>query len=128
MEYLKGNDWQHSRGFTPAIVAEGGRTVYLSGQSATEDEAGNDISYNFDAQARTNFALINKTLQRAGGDLSNLVYTTVFINDSRLGDSFVAIRKEHFPNGNFPADALITVSAFARPGIVLEIQGIAVIP
>jgi len=32
-----------------------------------------------------------------------------------------------FPDGKYPASALITVSNFARPGILLEIQGVAVI-
>ena len=32
-----------------------------------------------------------------------------------------------FPDGNYPASALITVSHFARPGMLIEIQGVAVI-
>jgi len=128
MEFLSGTDWEQSRAFTPAIVTSGGRAVYLSGHSTTTDESGVDISYDFDAQARMIFRLLDRTIQRAGGNLSNLVYTTAFINDPRLGDHLVAIRKEVFPDGKFPADALITVSSFARPGIVIEIQGIAVVP
>jgi hypothetical protein len=38
----------------------------------------------------------------------------------------VAIRREMFPDGNFPASALITVSNFATPGMTLKIQGVAV--
>jgi 2-iminobutanoate/2-iminopropanoate deaminase len=40
---------------------------------------------------------------------------------------FVRIRAEHFKDGRFPASALITVTAFARPGILFEIQGVAVV-
>jgi enamine deaminase RidA (YjgF/YER057c/UK114 family) len=32
-----------------------------------------------------------------------------------------------FPNGKFPSSALITVSNFAHPGILIEIQGVAVV-
>ena len=32
-----------------------------------------------------------------------------------------------FPDGNFPASALITVTGLARPGMLIEIQGIGVI-
>jgi 2-iminobutanoate/2-iminopropanoate deaminase len=39
----------------------------------------------------------------------------------------VKLRGEIFADGRFPASALITVSHFARPGIVIEIQGIAVV-
>jgi len=52
---------------------------------------------------------------------------TVFIKDARYGDRFVQIRREMFPDGNFPGSALITVSNFARPGMEIEIQGIAVV-
>jgi enamine deaminase RidA (YjgF/YER057c/UK114 family) len=52
---------------------------------------------------------------------------TVFINDPRYGDAFVKIRGEIFKAANLPASALITVSHFARPGILIEIQAVAVI-
>ena len=73
------------------------------------------------------FRLLDKTLQRAGGSLKNMVTMTVFITDVRNGDRFVEIRKEMFPDENFPASALITVSGLARPGMLIEIQGIGVI-
>ena len=52
---------------------------------------------------------------------------TVFINDPRNGDRLTQLRKEIFPDGNFPGSALITVSNFAVPGMLIEIQGVAVI-
>lgn len=127
IEHLEGTEFQNARAFSPAVVTEGGRTVWLAGQTATQDAAGKDISGNLAAQTRRIFELMNETLQRAGGSLSNLVTMTVFINDPRFGDEFVKLRAEQFRDGRFPASALITVSHFARPGIVIEIQGIGVI-
>lgn len=127
IQHLEGTDFQKSRAFSPAVVTEGGRIVWLAGQTATTDLDGKDISGKFDEQARTIFALMNRTLERAGGSLANLVTMTVFINDVRHGDRFVQIRKEIFPDGRFPASALLTLSGFARPGMLIEIQGIAVI-
>jgi 2-iminobutanoate/2-iminopropanoate deaminase len=126
-EYLEKNDFQDSRAFSPAVVTQGGRIAWLAGQTATRDEAGNDISGNFDAQVRIVFSLIDQTLKRVGGSLADLVTMTVFINDPRYGDRFVELRKTMFPDGNYPASALIGVSHFARPGILIEIQGVAVI-
>jgi 2-iminobutanoate/2-iminopropanoate deaminase len=126
-EYLDKTEFQKSRAFSPAVITQGGKTVWLAGQTTTRDEAGNDISGNFEAQTRTIFALIDKTLQRAGGRLADMVTMTVFINDPRHGDRFVELRRELFPDGNFPASALITVSHFARPGMLIEVQGVAVI-
>ncbi len=127
VEYLEGTDFQKSRAFSPAVIAQGGKTVWLAGQTTSVDESGKDISGNFEAQARAIFALMDKTLKRAGGSLANLVTMTVFINDPRYGDSFVKIRGEIFRDERFPASALITVTAFSRPGILIEIQAVAVI-
>ena len=127
IEHLEGSERQKSRAFSPAVITEGGRTVWLAGQTATADENGKDIAGDCPAQARRIFALIDETLRRAGGTLANLVTMTVFINDPRYGDDFVKIRGEIFRDGHFPASALITVTAFARPGICIEIQAVAVI-
>jgi enamine deaminase RidA (YjgF/YER057c/UK114 family) len=125
--YLESNEMQKARAFSPAVITEGGKTVWLAGQTTTTDLEGRDISGNFEAQCLTCFALIDKTLQRLGGSLANLVTMTVYINDPRHGDAFVKIRATQFEPGRYPASALLTVSNFARPGIVLEIQGVAVI-
>jgi enamine deaminase RidA (YjgF/YER057c/UK114 family) len=127
IEHLEGTEFQKSRAFSPAVITQGGKTVWLAGQTAPTDESGKDITGNFEAQTRTIFARLDKTLRRAGGTLANLVTMTVFINDPRHGDTFVRIRGEIFGAGDFPASALITVSAFARPGILIEIQGVAVV-
>jgi 2-iminobutanoate/2-iminopropanoate deaminase len=126
-EYLEKTDFQKSRAFSPAVITQGGRTVWLAGQTATRAQAGNDIAGNFEAQVRAIFAALDATLKRTGGTLADMVTMTVFINDPRHGDRFVELRKEFFPDGNYPASALITVSHFARPGMLIEIQGVAVI-
>ena len=128
IQHLEGTEHQKSRAFSPAVVTEGGRIVWLAGQTTTTDLDGKDISGKFDEQARTVFALMNRTLERAGASLANLVTMTVFINDARYGDRFVQIRKEMFPDGRFPCSALLTISGFARPGILIEIQAVAVVP
>lgn len=126
-EHLQGTQRQQQRGYSPGVVTEGGRTVWLAGHSATEDAQGKSIAYDFEAQVQTVFDLMEQTLKRAGGSLADVVTMTVFINDPRLGDKFVELRKQRFQPGKFPASALITVSNFARPGIVVEIQGVAVV-
>jgi 2-iminobutanoate/2-iminopropanoate deaminase len=128
IEHLDGSAMQAGRSYSPAIVTRGGRTVWLAGQTATVDVAGKSIVHDFEAQVRTCFELIGHTLRRVGGDLMNLVTMTVFISDARYGDEFVKVRKEMFPNGKYPCSALLVISGFARPGMLVEIQGIAVLP
>ena len=125
--YMEKSEAQKSRAYSPGVITQGGKIVWLAGQTSLRDEAGADISGNFEAQVRTIFSLIDKTLKKAGGSLANMVTMTVFILDPRHGERFVEMRAGFFPDGNYPGSALITVSNFARPGMLIEIQGVAVI-
>jgi len=125
--HLEGDERTKSRAYSPAVITEGGKIVWMAGQTALTDEHGKDIAGNFEAQVRRVFALMDATLRRAGGTLADLVTMTVFIKEARYGDRFVEIRREYFPDGKFPGSALITVTNFARPGMEIEIQGIGVL-
>ena len=46
-DYLEKSDAQKSRAYSPAVVTDGGRIVWMAGQTATADADGNDISGNF---------------------------------------------------------------------------------
>ena len=127
LEHLPPGEAQKGRSYSPAVITEGGRIVWLAGVTTLVDLEGRDIAGKFEEQTRTVFALLGRTLERAGASLANMVTMTVFITDARMGDRFVEIRKEFFEAGRYPASALITVSGFARPGIVIEIQGVAVV-
>src|SRR5881628_2576974 len=126
-EYMEKTPFQLSRAFSPGVITEGGRIVWVAGQTATRDNQGADISNNFEAQIRQVFSQVDQILKRAGGSLANVVTMTVFIKESRYGDRFVEMRKDMFQNGNYPGSALITVTNFARPGIEIEIQAVGVI-
>jgi 2-iminobutanoate/2-iminopropanoate deaminase len=110
--YLEGPQ-QKTRAYSPAVVTEGGRTVWLAGQIAMVDGAGMDISGDFEAQTHRVFELMDQTLRRTGGTLADLVTMTVF--------------KDKFAGDRYPASALITVTNFARPGVEIEIQAVAVV-
>jgi len=123
--YIKGERPQQ-RGYSLAVITEGGKTVWLGGQLATVDDTGKSLAGDFEGQVRQIFKLIDATLQKAGGKLSNMVQMTVFITDVRYGDRLTEIRREIFGD-NFPGSALITVTALADPNAKIEIQGYAVI-
>jgi 2-iminobutanoate/2-iminopropanoate deaminase len=124
-QYIKGERPQQ-RGYSLAVITEGGKTVWLGGQIATVDDTGKSLAGDFEGQVRQIFKLIDATLQKAGGKLSNMVQMTVFITDVRYGDRLTEIRREIFGD-NFPGSALITVTALADPNAKIEIQGYAVI-
>ena len=120
------NPRAQARGYSQAVVTEGGRVVWLAGQVAGEDSSGRSLAADFDGQVREVFARLGRTLEEAGGRLSDMVTMTVFITDARLGDRFTQLRCEIFGD-DFPASALITVAGLARPEMLVEVQGIAVV-
>lgn len=119
--------WQQERAFSPSVATRGGRILWVAGHGGLHG-ADKPLDGDFDGQVRQAFRNIAATLEQAGGKFCDIVTMTVFIIDARYGERFVAIRKEAFPDGNYPASALITVAGFARPGMMVEIQCVAVVP
>lgn len=119
--------WQQARAFSPLVATRGGRMLWVAGHGGLHG-ADRSLEGDFDGQARQVFRNLEATLAQAGGTLADVVTMTVFIIDARYGDRFIEIRKEIFPDGNFPASALITVAGFARPAMMVEIQCVAVVP
>ena len=109
------------RAFSRAVITAGGRTIWLAGQTASGS------GMDFDSQVREVFSKLDATIKGAGGGgLADMVTMTVFIKDPRHGDRFVELRREIFKE-RFPASALITVAGFARPEILVDVQGVAVV-
>jgi 2-iminobutanoate/2-iminopropanoate deaminase len=115
-----------SRAYSQAVITEGGRIVWLAGQVALEDASGKSLAGDFDGQVREVFRRLGETLEEAGGKLADMVTMTAFITDARFGDRFTELRAEIFRD-NFPASALITIRGLARPEMLVEVQGIAVV-
>jgi len=124
-EFIEGTDRTKARAYSPAVITDGGRIVWLAGMGGITDADGKPIT-DFAGQTRRAFQNIEATLKRAGGTLADIVTMTVFIRNQADGDEFVKIRGEIFKSG-FPASALITAKDFAVPQLLVEIQAIAVI-
>ena len=115
-----------SRAYSQAVITEGGRIVWLAGQVAIADANGKSLAGDFEGQVHEIFRLLGTTLAEAGGKLADMVTMTVFITDARHGDRLTELRKEIFGD-NFPASTLITCRALARPEMLVEVQGMAVV-
>ena len=108
------------RAFSRAVTTEGGKVIWLGGQTGSATSS-------FEEQVHQIFDELDKTIKAVGGSgLKDITTMTVFITDPRLGDRLTQIRREIFKEC-FPASALISVSGLARPGLLIEIQGIAVV-
>lgn len=114
------------------------RHVYLSGRLATDDEAttaeerqrivgGGDVK----EQTRQVLRNLRSALQRAGGDIDDIVRVRVYVVAPMSKEMFGHIheaRAEFFHKEHYPASTLVVVSALVRAGALIEIDADAVIP
>jgi enamine deaminase RidA (YjgF/YER057c/UK114 family) len=123
--FMRGT-WQRKRAFSPAVITEGtSRTIWVAGHTGHIDDSGRSLAGDFDAQCRQTFRNIDKTLADAQCRLKDMVTMTVFLIDARYTTRMTELRTEIFGD-DFPASAAITVTGFADPTIMIEVQGIAV--
>ena len=117
-------------GFSHAVVAAGGRTVYLGGQAGHLRDgtlAGNALVEQFDRAA----ANVVEALAAAGGLPHHVVSMQIFVTDAAeyrgaLKELGAAYRR-HFGR-HYPAMALLEVRQLFDAAAKVELLAIAVIP
>ena len=123
--YVKADAAQQNS-FSISVATEGGKTIWLGGQTGAVDDAGHSHAGDFEWQARQVIKRLRETMEKNGGTLADIVQMTVFITDVRDGRTWIKVRKEAFGD-NFPGSALITVSALQSPNAKIEVQAYGVI-
>ena len=102
-----------------------GTTLYVSGQIALDPATGNLIQGDFAAQVRRVLDNLKAVLHEAGGDLRNVVRSTVYLTDLANFQNMNAIYAEYFGESK-PARSTIGVAQLPR-GAAVEIDLIAVL-
>ena len=62
-----------------------------------------------------------------GGSTADLVKTTTFITDIKHVPALRDIRARYLAKAQPPANTLVAVSSLARPELLIEIEGVAVL-
>ncbi|HVF53527.1 MAG TPA: RidA family protein [Actinomycetota bacterium] len=117
-------------GFSHAVVAGPGRTVYLGGQTghdASGELVSDDLVEQFDRAA----ANVVTALRAAGAEPDHLVSMQIFVTDTddyveALADLAPAYQR-HFGK-HYPAIALLQVVRLFDPGAKVELVAVAVVP
>ena len=115
-------------GLSHAVAAEGGKTVYLSGQvgwNANSEIVGSDLASQL-AQAHEN---IRRVLAEAGGTVADIVRLNTYVANYRPEDGEVvnAANKKLFSGTMPPSMTLMGVQALYVPEIRCEVEATAVI-
>jgi len=102
------------------------RTVYISGQLGT-DLAGNVVR-DFRAQAVQVFDNLTAALAAVGATFRDVVKVNSYLADVAHLPILREVRAGYLNAAALPASTTISVTAFARPGALLEVEAIAVLP
>ncbi|HYO49975.1 MAG TPA: Rid family hydrolase [Chloroflexia bacterium] len=117
-------------GFSHGILPTGGWLLFLAGQTALDAEGKVVARGDVVAQYRQVLSNLRAVVEQAGGEMQNIVKMTIFVQDR---DDYKAHLKElgavhkMFFGAYYPAAALLEVSRFFDDGVMVEIEGIAVL-
>jgi 2-iminobutanoate/2-iminopropanoate deaminase len=120
--------WQERFGFSHAWRVEGAQSViFIAGQGPVSPDGDVEGAGDFEAQARLTFENLRSVLEQAGASFDAVVKVTVYLTDmSKLRD-FARVRNEFISTERPPASTAIEVSSLALPGMMIEVEAIAVL-
>ena len=116
--------WNESVGIAQAV--RHGDTIYVSGQTARDPDGKLVGGASTELQARKVFENIQYVLELAGASMRDVVKLTAFFTGRAVFAEYAAVRREFFPEITFAATG-VTVSALAEPGMLLEVEAVAVV-
>jgi enamine deaminase RidA (YjgF/YER057c/UK114 family) len=116
-------------GFAHAVIATGGRLVFLAGQTAL-DASGAIVGDTIVEQFELALANLLTVLEAAGGtpaDLASLTVYVVDLADYRAHGKEIGAAWRRLAGRNYPAMAAVEVSRLWDEAALVEVQGFAVI-
>jgi enamine deaminase RidA (YjgF/YER057c/UK114 family) len=109
-------------------VVKDGSTVYVAGQVARNRDGKTVGVGDAKAQAEQVFKNMEAALAAAGGNLSHIVKTNIFMTHREDIPAYRETRAKYLPNDDLPASTLVLCSGLADPEFRIEIEAIAVVP
>jgi enamine deaminase RidA (YjgF/YER057c/UK114 family) len=118
--------WQEKFGFAQAWRVDNASTVlFVSGQVAVDDE-GQIVGHDFEQQTRHVFKNLGRVLEQSGMTFDDVVQVGWFLTDISHLLTCARVRDEFVNTAAPPASTAIGVTALARPGLLVEVNAIAV--
>ena len=118
-------------GFSHAVAAGPGRTVYLGGQAGLHPDGTVDPNATLIEQFDLALANMVATLTAAGAAPEHLVTVTVFATDAEQYRKHLkelgAVWRRHLGK-HYPAMAFFEVKGLFDPAALVELTGVAVVP
>jgi enamine deaminase RidA (YjgF/YER057c/UK114 family) len=113
--------WPYSHGIKV------GNTLYVAGQVALDEELRLVGPGDAEAQARQTWTNIQKVVEAAGGRITDVVRVTTYVADLGDVEAIHTVRREFFPDGDYPVATVVQAAKLGLPGLLLETEAFAVI-
>jgi enamine deaminase RidA (YjgF/YER057c/UK114 family) len=130
MERVNPSSLPAPSGFAHAVVATGGRLIFLAGQTAL-DGSGAVVGSTVAEQFEQALANLLTALAAAGGGPEHLTSLTVYavdLADYRAHGRELGAVWRKLAGRHYPAMAAIGISRLWDPAALVEVQGFAVVP
>ena len=115
-------------GYSHAIEAHGGRTLYVSGQLPLNKDGNLVGEGDFAVQAEQVFANLKTALEASGATFKDVVKLNMFVTDMGQLKPLRVARDKYIDLKNPPASTLVEVKRFVVQGAMVEIDAVAVVP
>jgi enamine deaminase RidA (YjgF/YER057c/UK114 family) len=122
--------WDSSKShFTQVVTIRGGKTIYISGQVAYDEEGTLVGKGDLREQAEQVCTNLTNALDAVDATPADVVKLTIFVKDYRpqhleiLNDTVYKL----FPKKYCPASTLIGVQSLAREDLLIEVEAIAIV-
>src|SRR5918996_2530646 len=113
--------WPYSHGIKV------GNMLFIAGQVALDEQLRLVGPGDAEEQARQTWKNIQKVVEVAGGKITDVVRVCTYLSDLSHMEAVHKVRREFFPDGNYPVATMVQVAALGLPGLLLETEAFAVI-
>ena len=121
------NEWTKGRFAEVVTVTGPGKMIFLAGVGSEAEQDGSILHPgDFIAQCRYAYAKIKKLLAQQGATMADVVKLVSYVTDIRSRDDLNKCRSEAFAGGPLPVHTFLAISQLARPGMLVEMDAIAV--
>jgi enamine deaminase RidA (YjgF/YER057c/UK114 family) len=120
--------WQERFGFSHAWRVDGAQSVvFLAGQGPVSPDGEVVGAGDFENQARLTFENLETVLEQAGASFDSVVKVTAYLTDMTKLRDYARVRNEFIDPAAPPASTALEVSSLALPGMMIEVEAIAVL-
>lgn len=113
--------WPYSHGIAV------GNLLFIAGQVALDEDLRLVGPGDIEVQARQAWENIRMVVEAAGGNVTDVVRVTTYLADLADIEGLHKVRREIFPDGDFPVATVTEAKRLGLPGLLVEIEATAVI-